>query len=466
MSYRDKLRLMIVLLLVLSVGLSGAWLITVSFDNALNQEAGAAQDEQRMALSMLSAATSNAEWDVRDLAGAIRTLERQSGQSFRLSDGQGRVLYQQVHHGQTFQAGLIEQADEKTMAWRVQQESNGNHMIQTAGMLTDGKQKFYLEALRPIEDIYEARKALSHSFVGLLCAMAVIGSLAAMLLSHWLTGSLTALAETARAITEGDLSRRADEQGQDEIGQLARDFNLMTNRLSKNIQALQGAVERQEEFMASFAHEMRTPMTSIIGYADLLRSTELPPASRAEAVHYIFSEGKRLESLSNKLLDLIVLQKQDIAKKPCNMGALIRQAGGLFEQRFQKAGITFSCQTDDTVWLVEPDLFQTLVINLLDNARKAMPDGGHITLQAGKMNREWRMSIQDTGRGMPAEAIPRLTEAFYRVDKARARASGGVGLGLRLCAEIVKLHQGTLSFASQEGRGTTVTVCFREGAAL
>ena len=97
--------------------------------------------------------------------------------------------------------------------------------------------------------------------------------------------------------------------------------------------------------MASFAHEMRTPMTSIIGYADLLRSTELPPASRAEAVHYIFSEGKRLESLSNKLLDLIVLQKQDIAKKPCNMGALIRQAGGLFEQRFQKAGITFSCQT-------------------------------------------------------------------------------------------------------------------------
>ena len=97
-------------------------------------------------------------------------------------------------------------------------------MIQTAGMLTDGKQKFYLEALRPIEDIYEARKALSHSFVGLLCAMAVIGSLAAMLLSHWLTGSLTALAETARAITEGDLSRRADEQGQDEIGQLARDL--------------------------------------------------------------------------------------------------------------------------------------------------------------------------------------------------------------------------------------------------
>ncbi|MDR3767332.1 MAG: HAMP domain-containing sensor histidine kinase [Butyricicoccus sp.] len=465
MSYRDKLRLMIVLLLVLSVGLSGAWLITVSFDNALTREAGAAQDEQRMALSMLAAATSHPEWEERDLAGAIRILERQSGQSFRLSDEQGRVLYQQVYHGQTFQSGLIEQTNAQTMAWRVQQESNGSHMIQTAGMMTDGTQTFYLEGLRSIEDIYRARNALSRSFVGLLFAMAGLGILTAVLLSRWLTGSLTALAETARAITEGDLSRRADEQGQDEIGQLARDFNLMTNRLSKNIEALQGAVERQEEFMASFAHEMRTPMTSIIGYADLLRSTELPPESRAAAVHYIFSEGKRLESLSNKLLDLIVLQKQDIAKKPCDMGALIRQAGGLFEQRFQQAGITFSCEADNTVWMVEPDLFQTLVINLLDNARKAMPDGGQIHVQAGRMGQQWQMRVQDTGRGMPAEAIPRLTEAFYRVDKARARASGGVGLGLRLCAEIVKLHQGTLSFASQEGRGTTVTVCFREGAA-
>lgn len=102
-------------------------------------------------------------------------------------------------------------------------------------------------------------------------------------------------------------------------------------------------------------------------------------------------------------------------------------------------------------------MFKTLLINLLDNARKAMP-------RAAKLHsppQRWRglaYGRVDSRRGMPPRAIPRLTEAFYRVDKARARASGGVGLGLRLCAEIVQIHHGTLSFDSAEGRGTTVTV--------
>ncbi|MGN1008073.1 MAG: sensor histidine kinase, partial [Butyricicoccus sp.] len=181
--------------------------------------------------------------------------------------------------------------------------------------------------------------------------------------------------------------------------------------------------------------------------------------------NYIFTEGRRLESLSNKLLDLIVLGKQDFVKKPCRMGRLIAQAGGLFDQTFRQAGISLRCRLDDTVWPVEPDLFKTLLINLLDNARKAMPEGGEITLTAGRDGDDWRMTLTDTGRGMPPEAIPRLTEAFYRVDKARARASGGVGLGLKLTAEIVRIHGGELSFASEEGKGTTVTVVLKGGAA-
>lgn len=214
------------------------------------------------------------------------------------------------------------------MVWRIQEVADGSHAIQIAGALSGEGGTLYLEALRPVEDVYRARDDLARSFCGLLLAVAVAGTLAATLLSRWLTGSLTALAATARAITDGDLTRRAAETGADEIGQLARDFNTMTGRLSDNIAALEDAMARQEEFMASFAHEMRTPMTSIIGYADLLRSQELPREVRAEAANYIFSEGRRMESLSNKLLDLIVLKKQDFVKKPCQMGRLIAQAGG------------------------------------------------------------------------------------------------------------------------------------------
>lgn len=462
MSYRDKLRLMIVLLLALSVGLSGAWLITSSFDGALDREITAAQTEQRMALYMLAAAAGGREDDVETLTAAVRTLERQTGQPFRLTGVDGAVLYEQAR-GSGFQGGLTAQAAADTMVWRIQEVADGSHAIQIAGALSGEGGTLYLEALRPVEDVYRARDDLARSFCGLLLAVAVAGTLAATLLSRWLTGSLTALAATARAITDGDLTRRAAETGADEIGQLARDFNTMTGRLSDNIAALEDTMARQEEFMASFAHEMRTPMTSIIGYADLLRSQELPREVRAEAANYIFSEGRRMESLSNKLLDLIVLKKQDFIKKPCLMGRLIAQAGGLFDQTFRQAGISLRCKLDGTVWPVEPDLFKTLLINLLDNARKAMPEGGEITLTAANDGEDWRMAVSDTGRGMPPEAIPRLTEAFYRVDKARARASGGVGLGLRLCAEIVQIHHGTLSFDSAEGRGTTVTVRLKGG---
>ena len=118
---------------------------------------------------------------------------------------------------------------------------------------------------------------------------------------------------------------------------------------------------------------------------------------------------------------------------------------------------------DETVWPVEPDLFKTLLLNLLDNARKAMPEGGVIVLRAAAEGNDWKLTVRDTGQGIPADELPRLTEAFYRVDKARARASGGVGLGLRLCAEIVRVHGGTLTFESAEGAGTTVTVLLKGG---
>lgn len=463
MSYRDKLRLMIVLLLTLSVGVAGAWLITAFFDKGIAREAENAGNEQRIALTLLAAVGEGSGWAEQDLAGAIRALEQHTGQSFRLISAEGRVIYQRLSGKPSFQAGLTEQTDPSTMAWRVQQEPDGSHTIQTAGVLQGEDRSYYLEGLRPVENIYRARRALTRSFMGLLLCVAAVGSLAAALLSRWLTGPLTALAETARAITDGDLSRRASEKSSDEIGQLAHDFNLMTDRLSRNINALEDAMARQEDFMASFAHELRTPMTSIIGYADLLRAAELPPDTRREAVQYIFSEGKRLENLSNKLLDLIVLQKRDIVRRPCDLGLLVRQCGGLIEPQLRQAGIRFSCRTDGTVWPVEPDLFQTLVINLLDNARKATPAGGEIDMQAAGGEDGWRLTIRDTGRGIPAEDIPHLTEAFYRVDKARARSSGGVGLGLRLCAEIVSLHGGSLHFDSTEGQGTTVTVELKKG---
>ena len=266
------------------------------------------------------------------------------------------------------------------------------------------------------------------------------------------------IADAARRLAAGELDSRAPVSDTSEFGQLAGDFNKMAEQLQGNIAALQDSVRRQEDFIASFAHELRTPLTSLIGYADLLRSQSLTDETRQTAAQYIFTEGKRLENLSVKLLDLIVLDKQKLARVPCRMARLIADAGGVMHPLLREQNISLVCRPDDTVWPVDPDLVKTLLINLIDNARKAMPEGGLIALKCDRTDDGLRILVRDTGRGIPPEELPRLTEAFYRVDKARARAQGGVGLGLTLCARIAALHGGTISIASTPGQGTTVTV--------
>ncbi len=462
MRFRDKIQLIIVLMLTISVSICGTWLISRSFISAKSQRIEAAQNAQRMAMYTLVSTAGNSEWNDNRLSGTLRVLEHQVGQRFRLTDENGHVVYQNQYNDQSFQPGMTQNVSDDKMAWRIQINSHDNHEIQIASAISNGEDIYYLESIYPIESVYKSRDYMISSFIGITLVLIVISILVARKVSFWITSSLTRLAETACAIAGGDLSKRVYIKSDDEIGQLANDFNRMADQVSENINKLEQAMERQEQFMASFAHEMRTPMTSIIGYADLMRSQELPPDMRQQAAKYIFTEGKRLESLSNKLLDIIVLQKTNINKQKCKILNLIEQVCGLLEKRMTESNIKIEVCCDDSIWFVEQDLFKTLLSNLLDNARKAMPDGGEITLTTKKEVDTLKIEVKDTGYGIPEDEIPRLTDAFYRVDKARARASGGAGLGLKLCKQIVQLHNGTMTFLSKKGEGTTVSIVLRK----
>lgn len=204
-------------------------------------------------------------------------------------------------------------------------------------------------------------------------------------------------------------------------------------------------------------------MTSIIGYADLLRSHELSPKDRREAANYVFSEGRRLELLSLKLLDLIVLKKRNLVLVPMSVRHIVAEVVRLLKPVIVKSGITVRHQCDDGLCLLEPDLFKSLLINLTDNARKALDNGGQILIESRTLPDGCVIRVADNGKGIPASELERITDAFYRVDKSRSRAQGGAGLGLSLCSEIVALHSGTMSFDSVIGKGTIVTVELRGG---
>lgn len=216
--------------------------------------------------------------------------------------------------------------------------------------------------------------------------------------------------------------------------------------------------------MGSFAHEMKTPMTSIIGYADLLRSQSLNAEEQMNAANYIFSEGKRLESLSFKLLDLIVMKNGMPDMKPTSPAVIISQLAESLKPVFARQSIVLQYKCEDGCCLMDADLVKSLLVNLIDNSRKAFENGGNIFISSKMTDSGCEIKVLDNGPGIPEDALSHLTEAFYRVDKSRSRSQGGVGLGLNLCSEIVKLHNGEMTIESRVGNGTCVTVRLNGGA--
>ena len=175
------------------------------------------------------------------------------------------------------------------------------------------------------------------------------------------------------------------------------------------------------------------------------------------AANYIFSEGKRLESLSAKLLDIIVMNNRKIELRSVSPAQLISHLVEYLKPIYSQEGIVLQYKCEEGECLLEPDLVKSLVSNLIDNSRKSFTDGGNIYLRSRMLPDGCEIRVLDNGPGIPPEAIDHLTEAFYRVDKSRSRMQGGAGLGLALCSDIAKLHNGSLRIESRVGNGTEVT---------
>lgn len=222
---------------------------------------------------------------------------------------------------------------------------------------------------------------------------------------------------------------------------------------------LQELNARQSRFVADLTHELKTPLTSLIGYADLLRGGTLDAERRRTAAEALYHESARLESLSQQLLALNGLQADGVVLRP------VRVAAAFADAVRSLPDVVLDCDAPaEAVVLADRVLLADLVRNLALNAWHAGPQDGAVHLRCTDAGECWRLTVQDTGCGIPAEALPHLTEPFYRVDKARARANGGSGVGLALCAQIVEAFGTQMTFASRVGEGTTVTILLQKEA--
>ena len=218
----------------------------------------------------------------------------------------------------------------------------------------------------------------------------------------------------------------------------------------------------RKEFVADVSHELKTPITSIMGYADTLIDSEVDEVNQKKFLERISSEAKRMSKL---VADLLILSKYDTAKiktekTEFDLGDLVKYVFEGQSIEMQKKNLSGECYVTADVPLVYADKsgIERVIINILSNAIKYTDDGGSITVYVGFVYNDAYIKIKDTGRGIPEKDLDKIFERFYRVDKARARETGGTGLGLSIAKEILEQNDSRIDIKSIVGKGTDVII--------
>ncbi len=461
MKFKHKLVLCMVALLGLSFGLGGTMLIHRSFKSSLSSTIdNDLQNYQNIQSTLLIAVDTKSVSSYSDMSNFINQLSAQ-GNSIRNNIILRNSDLEVVCILNSSLSYKEMKAPEENTCDSIIWSENDHYYLQLCSAMTieqDNLDIAQMDIVYDISSVYNARAREQNTFRLLLIAIFVVGSITSMIVAGLLTKPLEKLSSLAQHISHGDYSVRLHIHSGDEIEALANDFNNMADTIEDNISELHFSMEKQEQFMGSFAHELKTPMTSIIGYADLLRSQNMSEDETNEAANYIFSEGKRLESLSLKLLDLLVVKNQETILSPTDPSLAIRNVINIMKPELAKEHITLKSSCRKGCCMMDIDLFQSLIINIIDNARKAIDDNGIIHVAGTVRDDNYVIIIKDNGRGMPPEEITRISEAFYRIDKSRSRAQGGAGLGLAICSKIAEIHQAKIKYKSAVGRGTVVTI--------
>lgn len=463
MRFRLKVTFCMISLMTLLFSIGSCALISRSFQASLAREQTNATESYQLLLNTLQTVGSIQPWT--SAAAFSDTLEQiipQQGSRWAgvLLTCQGKTIYSTGSAASALAPPQVLPVDDQSALTHLT-DSQGKRYIQLSRAFSVGSDTVYLTAATDLTHLYDIRARQQTTFYRIFAVMVVICTLLSYTIAYLLTRSLGRLSQAAREIAAGHWDYRVGLNTGDEIGLLARDFDSMAERVEASVEELQAAMERQEQFVGSFTHELKTPMTSIIGYADLLRSQSLSAEEQQDAVNYIFSEGRRLERLSLTLLNIFALEDGNLTRSPVSLQELVNDLVVHLRPQYAQAGIRLHVRCPAGVCLLEGDLIRSLLLNLLDNARKSFDHGGDIWVEAQFTEDGCVLAVQDNGRGIPLDALNHLTEAFYRVDKSRSRRQGGAGLGLTLCAKIAALHDGSIRFDSTPSLGTTVLVTLK-----
>ena len=428
MKFSWKILLCTMLIMAAACGASGYFFVNYVFQTSMERETRQALDESSILRFAFETAALNipSKYDVlpdgtvEQIGVYLENSGQHGNRLLRISDENGKVLY--VSEGFTGDTSLWEERGENTRVYRVVQ-SGDSYYIQTQTRINVSDRLLTLETMKNVTAVYTERTEGFRMYrqvtvIVLLCSGAVM-----TLIACWLTRPIRLLTQATGKMAEGEYSYRAEQISNDEMGQLTADFNHMAEALEQNIQNLENEVRAREDFIAAFSHELKTPLTAIIGYADMLRSRKLDDEKHFLCANYIYTEGKRLETMALRLLDIIVTRRKEIDRKTTNVSGIFSYLQEIYDETKnpEDGRVKVDICWEKGELYAEENLLKTVLINLTDNAIKASEEGQTVEITGRRMENGYYFQVRDEGIGIPEEELHKITEAFYMVDKKGIR---------------------------------------------
>lgn len=311
-------------------------------------------------------------------------------------------------------------------------------------------QEYYIYVQK---DISGQKSAIANSAILILGCVFLTGSIVFLVIADIIVKPLTRLTNAIKELSNGNYNVRVDNVGQDEISKLNQGFNQMARQLAKQD-------ETRQKFISDISHEFQTPLTSIQGFANILKEEDLPKEQRVKYANIILYNSKRLSSLAKNMLQLTLLDREEIELELTNY-SLVEQMNRVISTQENQAmekniEIVFEMPKKEIFIEGDEQRLEQVWTNIISNAIKYTNEGGLITITMKKNSKDIEISIEDTGIGMSKEVVSHIFERFYREDKARNVE--GNGLGLAIVKSIVDLHHGKIDILSQVDVGTNFIV--------
>jgi len=328
------------------------------------------------------------------------------------------------------------------------------------GKIYEGEETLYLRYEKELTELNEVWDKLQTNYLVISLSFSFLLAISLFIILRRTMKPITQLTKVVDDMAEGNWESKAPEAGKDEVATLGRHFNRMADKIQDNIQQIRQEADAKQEFVDNFAHELKSPLTSIYGFAEYVQKANIPEDEKIQCMSYIMDESKRLLQLSYTLLDMAKIRNEAIHIEEVKLCDVEEQIQKRMETLCAERGVTLVCnRSADTMFANEVLLF-SLLCNLIQNAVYACKSGDIVTWGVEEEGANIRIYVEDNGCGMTKEQVKRVKEPFYRVDKARSREAGRTGLGLAICSQIVEYHNARMDIQSEPDKGTIITVLF------